>query len=252
MGDLTDRKIWNELWNAKSLNFSSFSISSRDRQQWLSEILSDAPLNGRLLELGGAPGTVAKMIHKLRPDLEISCIDFSEVGVAETRKLYETEGIRGEVYCEDFRYFSAEKDFDVVVSFGLIEHFEDYSAIIKDHLKIVKKGGSVIISIPNYSQWPVYIFLKFFSKKTCETHNFDCMSLDELVKDLDQCSEKIYSGKFGASTLPHTHYDSSLGGLLYHYFARVWNGTITLLSHATKNSLHFGQWRSNLYIKIIK
>ena len=41
-----------------------------------------------------------------------------------------------------------DNTYDLVWSQGLIEHFEDPLPIVKEHLRICKKGGHVLISVP--------------------------------------------------------------------------------------------------------
>ena len=46
--------------------------------------------------------------------------------------------------------------FDLVWSQGLMEHFEDYAAVIRAHYEVAKPGGTILISVPfKYS----YIYL---------------------------------------------------------------------------------------------
>jgi SAM-dependent methyltransferase len=45
-----------------------------------------------------------------------------------------------------------ENEFDVVVSFGLVEHFADLYAIVADHFRCAKAGGIVCIAAPNLSR----------------------------------------------------------------------------------------------------
>ncbi len=48
-----------------------------------------------------------------------------------------------------FRFKSADK-YDVVCSFGFIEHFKNWKEVIKIQAGLVKKGGYIVIETPNF------------------------------------------------------------------------------------------------------
>jgi SAM-dependent methyltransferase len=84
---------------------------------------------------------------------EVYGIDYSEVGCQQAKQILENEGVNGEIVCADF--FSPPgsmlKAFDVAVSFGVLEHFEDITACIAAFSKFLKPGGLLITNIPNLS-----------------------------------------------------------------------------------------------------
>lgn len=61
-------------------------------------------------------------------------------------------------YCETVKYRPIknqtlpfpDKKFDLVFSLDVIEHIEDDLGFIKEHLRVCKKGGEIIIGTPNY------------------------------------------------------------------------------------------------------
>ena len=44
--------------------------------------------------------------------------------------------------------YSAGRKFDLVTSFGLIEHFDDSAEVIRQHARHVRPGGQVLITFP--------------------------------------------------------------------------------------------------------
>ena len=70
--------------------------------------------------------------------------------------------------CGDcFKLPFKDNTFDLVWSQGLIEHFKNPKEIIKEHLRVCKKNGKVLISVPyKYSYiflWWYFTRLKFLS-----------------------------------------------------------------------------------------
>jgi SAM-dependent methyltransferase len=78
-------------------------------------------------------------------------IDYSEEGCEQAEKILERENVEGTIYCADA--FSPGEDlfseFDVVCSFGVIEHFEDTAGALEAFSKYLRKGGLLVTTIPN-------------------------------------------------------------------------------------------------------
>lgn len=82
---------------------------------------------------------------------EVCGLDYSEVGCEKSRALWEYYKIPGSIYCSNF--FSPPSDllqkFDLVISFGVVEHFEDTNNCLKSCAAFVKSGGLLLTLIPN-------------------------------------------------------------------------------------------------------
>jgi 2-polyprenyl-3-methyl-5-hydroxy-6-metoxy-1,4-benzoquinol methylase len=78
-------------------------------------------------------------------------IDRSEMGCDRARAILEREGVKGEVYCGDF--FSLPPHltarFDVVVSFGVVEHFEPAAEAVRAMVRLLRPEGRMFTNIPN-------------------------------------------------------------------------------------------------------
>ncbi len=104
----------------------------------------------KLLEIGCAK-SVWLPYFATEFGFEIWGLDYSIEGCKLEKRILEKAGVHGEVICVDF--FSAPKEmhnfFDVVLSFGVIEHFEDTIACIQALAKFLKTKGLLFSSIPN-------------------------------------------------------------------------------------------------------
>lgn len=81
----------------------------------------------------------------------VSGLDYSEIGCKMAQKILDREKVKGPVYCENF-FAPTEllkKRFDVVVSFGVVEHFHDTAKCITAVSKFLKPGGLIFTNIPN-------------------------------------------------------------------------------------------------------
>jgi SAM-dependent methyltransferase len=83
--------------------------------------------------------------------LRVAGLDYSAVGCDKARRILERERIPGEIFCGDLRTFDAfpKPGYDLVFSFGLVEHFEDTSGIVRGLARFARPGGAVLTLIPN-------------------------------------------------------------------------------------------------------
>lgn len=84
-------------------------------------------------------------------DAEVYGLDYSEIGCEKSRALLNHYNIPGEIYCADLFAPPSElrKKFDLVVSFGVVEHFENTSECLKSCADFVKPCGILLTLIPN-------------------------------------------------------------------------------------------------------
>ena len=60
--------------------------------------------------------------------------------------------MEGTIICENVFQTTLEGgSFDIVYSMGLIEHFENPTEVIDEHIRLLNKEGFLIILIPNFN-----------------------------------------------------------------------------------------------------
>jgi 2-polyprenyl-3-methyl-5-hydroxy-6-metoxy-1,4-benzoquinol methylase len=158
--DQAGQDYWNRSWDAKPLpplwRVDSDAIGAYvDRSLFssMSESLKRYELVGPgkiLIEAGCArSGVLPHFAKKL--GLRLAGIDYSPNGCQQTRMMLEREEVQGEIYCCDV--FSPPdnlvEQFDVLVSFGLIEHFSDTTTIVTALSRLVRPGGLIFTNVPN-------------------------------------------------------------------------------------------------------
>lgn len=100
-------------------------------------------------------------------------LDYSEVGCRKSIELLQHYNIPNQIYCANL--FDPPTDllqkFDVVVSFGVVEHFENTAQCLKSCAAFVKPGGYLITLIPNMSRSSIIGFLqKLVDRSVYEVH----------------------------------------------------------------------------------
>jgi len=172
--DLTDSSYWSEYWRARSSKKRSVRPS---RGALLPFVLDRAlPQPGTVLEVGCAAGEMLVRMSGLRPQHEYHGLDFSEHGLEETRRLLDDTGTTASLHQGDVRDPGAMPRFDLVTSFGLVEHFEDPAAILAAHARLARPGGWVAVSLPNFSSAPCRWFMRHLDPRALQVHSFTLMN----------------------------------------------------------------------------
>jgi 2-polyprenyl-3-methyl-5-hydroxy-6-metoxy-1,4-benzoquinol methylase len=106
--------------------------------------------NQKLLEIGCARSAWLPYFAK-EFNFKVSGLDYSPLGCEMAEELLRRNDIKSTIVCADL--FSPPEDmmgqFDVVCSFGVVEHFDSTSACLAALSKFLKPGGIIVTSIPN-------------------------------------------------------------------------------------------------------
>lgn len=146
----------------------------------------------KLLDIGCAPGRWLEYF-KNEYGFDIYGIDYNEDGVKRTNKYLAKFGLRGKIFCEDVRSKRFQNQFkeyfDVVCSMGVVEHYTDPTEMFDVHRKLLKKGGLLIITIPNYGDGTIARFgqrIHGLENNLLETHNVGLMNIQKYAKYLEK------------------------------------------------------------------
>lgn len=84
---------------------------------------------------------------------EVCGLDYSAIGCAQARAMLERDGVVGEVVERDLFDPPAGwlRRFDRVVSFGVVEHFDDTVATLTALGRFLRPGGRIYTLVPNFS-----------------------------------------------------------------------------------------------------
>ena len=113
----------------------------------LARFLSNAG-GGDAIEIGCGTGNYMIYIAK-EFGYRIDGLDYSN-NMDYVRANLRYNGIYdSELFNVDFFEFTPIKKYDLVLSGGFVEHFEDFQAVVSKHTEFVKPGGLVVIIVPN-------------------------------------------------------------------------------------------------------
>ncbi len=135
-----------------------------------------------MVEIGCAPGRWLAYCNE-QYGLDVAGYESSPAGAAKTRENLAFQGVRAELIEADVmsdRRRSAS--FDLVMSMGLIEHFDDPGAVVKQHARLAKPGGLIILEVPNLRGLTLAL-LRRTESPLLAFHNLDVMN-DKVLRAL--------------------------------------------------------------------
>lgn len=171
---LTDRNFWVKYWERKT-DLSVVIPSNYLFHRQLADIVQQQNVN-TAIELGGFPGYYAVFLRKYLK-LDVTLLDYF-VHPPITEKLLEKNDLaKDDIHIKeaDLFNYTPEQQYDLVLSCGLIEHFNDTADIINKHIAFVKPGGTLFITLPNFNAVNGWLQKKF-DKENYDKHNIDCMN----------------------------------------------------------------------------
>ncbi len=167
---LTNSEYWDSNW--KRMDIAS-SLKMKDHfykcfQQMVKKKLKLGKKT--LLEVGCAPGRF--LVYFVREfDYDISGIDYSKIGCELTRNNLYIAGKNGHIIEADLLSDSLPKEnWDIVFSAGLVEHFLDPKTILMKKYELLKPGGVLLTTIPNFAGFTGLI-RKVMTKEVYLKHN---------------------------------------------------------------------------------
>lgn len=176
MGDLTTPKDWDRA-HAGQL-FSYDQLAHFPQFPWMPTMLEFLKEyeGKRFLELGCSPGQVSAMIAT-RLRFRFEGVDFSESAWLYERNM-KTAGVEDAVlHRADVRLFQPGEAYDVVGSFGLVEHFDDPQAILDHHDRLLGSGGLCVVELPRFKGFP-WLYKWVFDRPNLRKHNTRMMVVE--------------------------------------------------------------------------
>lgn len=186
--ELTDREFWSNYWS----NYQFEKIPEKTvYKKYISDLKGDS-----FIEIGGFPGINAAYFYK-NICKDVTLLDYYIEPVI-VRKFEALNNLpTGTIKCieSDFFNFNSDLRYDIVFSFGFIEHFDDTKDVINRHINLLSEKGSLLIILPNFRglngfvQW-------IFDRKNLRSHNLDSMKINYLKKLMRETGLKTWSVEY--------------------------------------------------------
>ncbi len=234
MKRLTDTSFWEEGWwqRKRPERLRLYRDVDFEVVRLLERAGTSKPC--RTLELGGGGSRILPYLGR-KFGFKLFGSDFSQRGCLLLKANLSLLGLDGGVVCEDLFHSSlASGSFDLVFSSGLIEHFDDTSAVVAEHLRVLKPGGKLVLIVPNLEGVQGRIFAKLAPSLWKAHRVFNPKELATTLAALGL--QEIQSGYLGSFHL-HIGYDPRWSAFstwprwlwfFTHAAVRIGNGLISL------------------------
>lgn len=204
--DRAGRSYWDSLWAEQSIpepvNPHRGGVSNYINRRFdaffcdaFSCISTD---DKRLIEVGCARSAWLPYFA-LEFGFVITGLDYSETGCKQEREVLAAAGVRGDVVCADlFQPPSHLRNaFDVVVSFGVLEHFNDPVAVAEALRRLAVPGGLIVTLIPNLAGLTGKV-VRLVNRHVYELHN--PLTIEDLHEAHTHAGLKVKACRYLIST----------------------------------------------------
>ncbi len=136
---------------------------------WIESKIPPSSPQGHALEVGCYPGRYLAVLGKL--GYTVHGVDLTP-GVDKMPEAFMRMGFNvGEFTRADFLGHDFHRTYDVVCSFGFIEHFTDWGTVLLRHACLVAPGGTLLIETPNFSGPVQGFFHRWLDAENYARHN---------------------------------------------------------------------------------
>lgn len=175
MGNYTDEKFWDNYFSQHKHNLAIIE-SSLFSDMFNRYLVADPQKT--VLEIGCADSSFLCYLSK-KFGYKACGLDFTE-SINRTKDLFKFNSLPEPIlYREDFFKWRPDKKFDVVCSFGFIEHFENISDTISRHVDLIVPGGKLLITLPHFAHGQ-YLLHWLIDRENLKKHNTKIMNLDSI------------------------------------------------------------------------
>ena len=196
--DKAGTKYWDKIWKEKDFpklfNLSDKSLNNYINQNFHIFFKKNLKKNKNIIELGCA-GSIWPIYFNNYFSSNVSGLDYSKDGCLLSKKILKFYKVNGDIYCTDLFKPPAflKKKYDYVVSFGLVEHYENTADCLKHCSKFLKDDGVMITFIPNMYGIPGFL-QKLVDKEVFNVHI--PLSKEDLEKEHQKAGLEIKSCNF--------------------------------------------------------
>jgi 2-polyprenyl-3-methyl-5-hydroxy-6-metoxy-1,4-benzoquinol methylase len=167
--DFVNQAHWNQ-------GYERVGPMASDHEDPIRMLLERTLPKGRLrsIELGCYPGRYLAVLGEMGHELN---------GCDLTPKVHDLADwfgkcgfVTGLFEQQDVFQLDASAQYDVVASFGLIEHFGNWRDLFIKHMEMVTPGGYLVVTTPNFKSMLQHTLHKALDSENLKIHNVESMS----------------------------------------------------------------------------
>lgn len=173
----TEKAYWENYYRKTKIDREQIeNVCSRYDHFWSQLVNSCNHSPKSIIEIGAYPGRYIAYLAA-RHGLEATALDYNS-DRKKIEEAFHTMGVdRYEIIQADFLHYEPDRRFDLVISNGFIEHFENYDEVLDRHCQYLAPGGAMLVMIPNKRYFRKWYGL-LLDKANLKAHNLKCMNLE--------------------------------------------------------------------------
>jgi L-malate glycosyltransferase len=193
--NLAEQSYWDDAYSAYQL--SDDSEQDDVIKRWMQKVFNPVS-EGSCFEVGCFPGRYLTFFGKL--GYELNGLDLTPRVEKEFPEWLRSRGYKtGSFVREDFLEWKSTVQYDVVASFGFIEHFTNWEEIFVKHMSMVKSGGHLVIETPNFRGLLQRFIHYFLDHENYKRHFIGAMAPEKWKKLAEQNGfEVLHAGYIGS------------------------------------------------------
>lgn len=202
MEKLTDKTYWEGTYSRRKnhLSLSVDGFVNYSNRLILSKLLEmDMKKNKRVLEIGAGDSVWLPYLAGRFPSSQFVGVDYSENGCALLSERANSAGVSIDVVDEDMFVQNSRLHgaFDIAISFGVVEHFDNLGLVLAAKKRYLKRGGVMFTLIPNLAgvMGPL---VRIWNREVYDKHNpHDWISF---LRGHQQAGLEVISGGYVGSS----------------------------------------------------
>lgn len=192
MKSVVSQKFWDQSYN--QLYFSELSDDNT-----ITNLISRYIKNLKskeVFEIGCFPGGYLNYFAK--KGAIVSGVDLTPRTLEMVEWLKKRNNKVGSIIKQDILNFKTQDKYDLVCSFGFIEHFKEWESILDIHDRLLEKNGLLVITCPNFYSPIIWLYHRIFDRDNLSKHVFKSMNYQSWIRYLESRNYQIiYQGSFG-------------------------------------------------------
>lgn len=175
MKSIVDKNYWENHWQK-----IKFEIAPQNHpiRQWI-ELKVPETNYKTCLEIGYYPGKFLAVFGE--KGYVLNGIDFFTESQNSSILWLKKCGYNiGSFYKSDLWDFKVSESYDIVCSFGLIEHFKNWKEVLNKHIELTKTAGTIMIDVPNLNSFLYRFLYKLFEPRVLKNHESSAMNISNI------------------------------------------------------------------------
>jgi ubiquinone/menaquinone biosynthesis C-methylase UbiE len=137
------KKYYERYWQENSAQLCDFQIKWPLLSQFIPK-----NINFKILDYGCGKGKILSEIYKINPESQLYGADISKIALASAAKTVPEAKIL--LIDDDQKVPLPSNSLDFVISSDVIEHIYDTEKVFYEFNRLLKRGGSLLLSTPYY------------------------------------------------------------------------------------------------------